>query len=294
MAGTFPRGRICWHELLTTDPKAAIAFYKRVVGWGTQAYSKGSPYVMWTAQGKPMGGVMALAADAQRMGSPPAWVMYVAVPDVDESVSDATALGARTYVPPRDIPAIGRFAVLADPQGATFALFSSATSVPGHDAPSKRGEFSWHDLATTDWRAAWSFYERLFGWVKTEAMEVGPIGTYQMFGRAGQTLGGMFTKPREMTGPSQWLCYALVSSADRAATATKQHGGKVLSGPMEVPGGDRIVKCLDAQGAAFAAHSLERPAPRAKRRSAADRARPKRARPKPVRRAKAKARRPPR
>lgn len=255
MAKTFPRGRICWNELMTTDPKAATAFYKAVVGWGTQAWEGDSSYLMWTARGTPVGGLMALPEDAKRMGTPPSWVMYVAVPDVDASVRQAVSLGARAYVQPQDIPTMGRFAVLGDPQGATFALFSATGEIPGHDGPAKPGEFSWHELAARDWRAAWGFYEQLFGWVKMDAMDMGPVGTYQMFGRAGQMLGGIYNKPREMPAPPHWLCYALVPSADSAAAVVQRLGGKVMNGPMDIPGGGRIAQCMDPQGAAFAVHA---------------------------------------
>ena len=255
MPKTFPRGRICWNELMTTDLKAAQSFYKAVVGWGARPSEIESSYLMWTAGPTPVGGLMALPEDAKRMGTPPSWVMYVAVPDVDESVRQAVSLGARAYVQPQDIPTMGRFAVLGDPQGATFALFTSKTEVPGHDGPAKPGEFSWHELAASDWRTAWEFYERLFGWVKMDAMDMGPVGTYQMFGRAGQMLGGMYNKPREMSAPPHWLCYALVPSADGAAALVQRLGGKVLNGPMDIPGGGRIAQCMDPQGAAFAVHA---------------------------------------
>jgi predicted enzyme related to lactoylglutathione lyase len=255
MPKAFPRGRICWNELMTTDPKAAMAFYKPLVGWGTEEWEGDSSYVMWTAGGTPVGGLMALPDEARQMGTPPTWVMYVAVPDVDASLRQAVGLGARAYVQPKDIPTMGRFAVLGDPQGATFALFSSTTGVPGHDGPPKPGEFSWHELTATDWQAAWDFYEELFGWEKMDAMDMGAMGMYQTFGRAGEMIGGMFNKPPEMPGPPSWLCYAMVPSADKSAETVPRLGGKVLNGPMDVPGGSRITQCMDPQGAAFAVQS---------------------------------------
>jgi predicted enzyme related to lactoylglutathione lyase len=90
--------------------------------------------------------------------------------------------------------------------------------------------------------------------VKMDAMDMGPQGTYQMFGRAGEMLGAMYNKPPEMTGPPNWLCYALVPNADSAATVVQRLGGKVMNGPMDIPGG-RIAQCMDPQGAAFALHS---------------------------------------
>jgi len=257
MSKAFPRGRICWNELMTTDTKAAKAFYKGVVGWGTEAGEADFSYVMWTAGRTPVGGLMTLPDEAKQMGAPPSWLMYVAVPDVDASVRQAVSLGARAHVEAQDIPNMGRFAVLGDPQGATFGVFSATGEIPGHDGPPKPGEFSWHELAASDARAAWGFYEQMFGWDKMDAMDMGELGTYQTFGRAGVMLGGMYDKPLEMPMPPHWLCYAFVPDADKTAKVVERLGGKILNGPMDIPGGGRIAQCLDPQGAAFAVHSTE-------------------------------------
>jgi predicted enzyme related to lactoylglutathione lyase len=156
-----------------------------------------------------------------------------------------------------DIPQVGRIAVLADPQGAEFAIFTPSMPGAGSDEPS-RGDFSWHELATADWKAAWEFYRALFGWEFATSFDMGPMGTYWMFRRGGGTrmLGGMYTKGADMPGPPHWLPYVNVPSADDAARAATRHGGKVLHGPMEVPGGDRVAMMLDPQGALFAVHAL--------------------------------------
>ena len=190
------------------------------------------------------------------MGAPPHWMPYVAVPDVDATVRQAQGLGARVYVSPQDIPE-GRFAVLADPQGATFSVFKPAPagSPPPDSDDVKVGGFSWHELVTTDWKRAWDFYRALFGWEHSSSMEMGPGNTYWMFKRGGGTtmLGGMYNKSAE--APPHWLCYVLVPNADRAAETAARAGGKIVMGPMEVPGGDRIAGGLDPQGAAFAVHA---------------------------------------
>src|SRR6266571_3410342 len=188
--------------------------------------------------------------------APPHWMPYVAVPDVDATVRQAQGLGARVYVPPRDIP-VGRFATLADPQGATFSVYkpAPASSPPPDTDDVKVGGFSWHELVTTDWKRAWDFYRALFGWEHSSSMEMGPGNTYWMFKRGGGTtmLGGMYNKSAE--APPHWLCYVLVPNADRAAETAARAGGKIVMGPMEVPGGDRIAGGLDPQGAAFAVHA---------------------------------------
>jgi hypothetical protein len=172
------------------------------------------------------------------------------VPDVDAAVRRAAGLGAQTHVAPRDIPGAGRFAVLADPQGATFAVYTPppGDSIPGPDA------FSWHELATTDYQAAWKFYQAMFGWQHTSSEDMGPLGVYFMFGVGGVPMGGIFNKPLEVPMPN-WLPYILVKNADDTGKAATRAGGRVLNGPMDVPGGDRIVNFLDPQGAVIAAHS---------------------------------------
>ncbi len=301
MPTTFPRGRFVWHELMATDPDAALGFYPKVVGWKVQTWEHDPSYRLWMMAGTPMGGLMRLPDEARRMGAPPHWMPYVAVPDVDATVRQAQAMGARVYVPPRDVPP-GRFATLADPQGAAFSVFKPAATEPlGSDEPSL-GDFSWHELTAADWRTAWEFYQKLFGWEYAESFEMGPGNTYWMFKRAGgsRTLGGMYDKTPEMPAPPHWLCYVMVQSADRAAEAVTRSGGRIVNGPMEVPGGDRIAQCLDPQGAAFAVHALaakpakatpKRKTVAAKRRKTLGKAKATKAKPKKAKQARAKRRR---
>ncbi|MDH3495362.1 MAG: VOC family protein [Gemmatimonadota bacterium] len=260
MGETFPRGRIVWHELMTTNPDAAVPFYRSVVGWDVMPWEQDRSYRLWTMRGDPCAGLMELPEEARLGGAPPNWMMYVAVPDIDQTMGQATAMGGMVLHGPQQIEGAGRFVVLSDPQGAVFAVMRSPGEQGGHDGPPKPGEFSWHELATTDWRAGWRFYQALFGWEKMEAMEMGPMGVYQMFGRKGQMLGGVYNKPPDMPAPPHWLCYAMVPNADTAAASVTRLGGKVLNGPMDVPGpsGDRIAQCMDPQGAAFAVHSTPR------------------------------------
>ncbi len=260
MSSTESRGRFVWYELLTNDPGAAMAFYTKLIGWGTTDWGEGeSPYTMWTVGENPIGGVMEFPEDVKAAGVPPHWLPYVGTPDVDATVKQAERLGGKVLKEPTDIPNAGRFAVLCDPQGAAFAVYQTGGETPPpREGPPRRGDFSWHELATTDHEAAFDFYNALFGWEKTEAMDMGEAGIYQMYGRGGMPLGGMFNKPAEMPGPPAWLLYAMVDDVHKSVEMVKKLGGQVLNGPMEVPGGDFIVQCLDPQGAAFALHSSKR------------------------------------
>lgn len=251
------RGRFMWYELLTSDPAAATRFYGDVVGWGAEPWEGGeNPYTMWTTGRGPVGGVMQLPEEAVASGAPPHWIAYIGTPDVDATLERAKELGAHVLWGPMDIPEVGRMAGLADPQGAVFAVYTPANEPPeGSDADPTPGCFSWHELATEDWEAAWAFYSELFGWEKTDAMDMGEGNMYQMYGRGGpRPLGGMFDRPPEMP-VSAWMLYAMVPDVAAAVEAAKAGGGQVLNGPMEVPGGDLIAQCMDPQGAMFAVHA---------------------------------------
>lgn len=241
------RGRFVWHELMTPDPKAAVSFYGKVVGWQPKPYDKNPDYTMLNYGGKEMGGVL-------KHDPPSQWLPYIATPNVDSTAREAVQIGGDVVKPAADIPDIGRFAIIRDPQGALFVAFTPlpmGTSGPVDNKPGL-GDFQWHELMTTDAKRAWAFYQKLFGWQKTDAMEMGPGQTYQMFAPAGRpSVGGMFNKP----GPAQWLSYAIVKDAVAAAKAIEAAGGKVINGPMEVPGGDWITAGIDPQGVMFAVHS---------------------------------------
>ncbi|TFZ07226.1 VOC family protein [Ramlibacter henchirensis] len=254
------RGRFFWIELMTTDIDAAKAFYTQAIGWDTQPFDgppppgmEEQPYTLWTAAGVPIGGLMKLPEQARSMGAPPHWMASIGTPNVDASVEIVKELGGQVHMAPMDVPQVGRVAVVADPQGASFGLYQPAQP-PDAPAEPKVGERSWSELLAGNWQQAWKFYERLFGWQKTGSTEMGPMGTYQLFGLDGQTLGGMFTKPAEVPAPPHWLYYFRVRDVNAAVARIQAGGGKVLNGPMVVPDGSTIAQCMDPQGAVFAVH----------------------------------------
>ena len=155
-------GRFVWHELHTSDRPAASKFYTRLLSWGTKdvPMDQGDPYTLCVVNGLEIAGITKSKAPA---GVPPHWLPYVAVDAVDATTTKAKSLGAKVLVEPLDIPNVGRFAVLADPQGASFCVFTPKQAMTLHDS-TKEGEFCWNELMTTDSVAAFQFYSRLFGW----------------------------------------------------------------------------------------------------------------------------------
>jgi predicted enzyme related to lactoylglutathione lyase len=245
------RGRFVWHELMTTDTDAAAAFYSKVVPWKTQ--DSGMPsYTLWMAGKTQVGGLTGLPPDGADSGTPPHWIVYVATPDVDATVAEAQRLGGKVLKGVTDIPNMGRYAVLTDPQGATFAVYSPPAAPPdGAGATGGPGEFTWHELATTDYDAAMTFYSQLFGWERGPGNDMGSMGIYQLIVHEGTQVGGIYNLQAPST-PPHWLSYVRVPDCNKATSAAKAAGGRVLNGPMEVPGGHWITMMIDPQGGAFA------------------------------------------
>ena len=254
MADASVRGRILWYELLTTDMKAAEKFYTAIVGWTVKPFAESpNPYDMWhRSDGTPIGGVMTIP---QGLNFPPHWGMYIGVPKLEDAVSEIQRKGGKTLSEVIDVPTVGRMRTMKDPQGAAFSVYEPASPPQGPEAEPQVGDVSWHELHTTDAEAAFTFYTETFGWKPTETMDMGPMGKYHMFGRA-YPLGGIMKKMPEMANaPPHWALYFRVPSVDASVETVKANGGKVINGPMDVPGGDRIINGIDPQGGFFSLHS---------------------------------------
>jgi predicted enzyme related to lactoylglutathione lyase len=257
-------GQFIWYELTTPDVDAAIKFYPRFTGWGTQPFDK--DYTMWTTGGAPFAGLFRLNDEMRQRGVPPNWMAYIEADNVDETVKKAEAIGGKTLVGPDDIPNTGRFAVLQDPQGATFGVYKSSNPLGGRawDGTPVLGRFSWHELMTTDYEKAFAFYSAVFDWEKTGEMDMGGGMMYFMFGKGGKAFGGMFNTPPEMAGMHPfWLMYVLVKDVGAAVKTATKAGATVQRPQMDIPGGS-IAILGDPQGAGFAVHHESAPSAAAK------------------------------
>ena len=258
---TNPPGSFIWYELLTSDLDGARRFYEAVVGLKIPAEPTPGDMdyrMIATPGGETVGGTMQLSAEMTEGGAKPGWCGYVGVDDVDATVASIAGAGGQIQMPPADIPQAGRIAMVADPQGAPFYVMRP-TPPPGADDmescvfhPQKLGHVSWNELHARDQRSAWGFYADQLGWEKSVAMDMGEMGTYQIFkvGGTDQDVGAMMNSPN-FPRP-MWLFYFNVPDIDEALEATKANGGSVLYGPGIVPGGNFIVQATDPQGALFA------------------------------------------
>ncbi|TNE89629.1 MAG: VOC family protein [Deltaproteobacteria bacterium] len=236
-----------WFDLCTADEPAAVAFYTAVTGWKTESWEGGS-YTMWVAaDGTAVGGI-----DAAN-GAPAHWLAYLAVADLDTAVGMVRVLGGKVLREPFAIAGVGRAAVIADPAGASLALFQPDDgSAPEPDEPSPVGRFAWTELATTEPEQSVRFWFRLMGWTDADTVRL-PSGRYLIFGakRGDRGFGGM---QASADGSSHWLYYVTVADLEAALGRVVELGGQAGQ-VMTVMNGERVAHCVDPEGARFALHA---------------------------------------
>ena len=116
-------GAFSWSELMTSDVDAARSFYGTLFGWTFEDFlGAGAPYTLVKVGGEPVGGMMAPTSECT--GKAPSWGVCVTVDDVDATARQVETLGGKLLHPPTDIPSVGRFCVLQDPQGATLSAIT--------------------------------------------------------------------------------------------------------------------------------------------------------------------------
>lgn len=242
--------RFIWYELMTADPESAMRFYPGVTGWRVESYGDAaSPYWVWVNGEAPLGGLMPSPDGGDPGSAWSHWMPYVESADVERMVAAARALGARVYVPPSEIGA-GRFAVLADPHGAVFTVFAPAAP-PSAAERGREGSVVWHELVTHDAPAAMRFYEKLFGWERTGAVDLGTKGVYQTYGDDTGSYCAIHDRSRSSAMPPQWLIHLRVRDLERAMACVTQLGG-ALQQRTRTPDGCDVAECTDPQGARFA------------------------------------------
>ncbi len=250
-------GDFIWYELLTSDADAAGDFYGKVVGWSVG--DSGQPGMDYRIFGTPtgqVGGMMALTDEMKGNGARPCWMGYIGVDDVDATAKAIADAGGSIHVPPTDIPDVGRFAFIADPQGVMFYIMRGASNEASNAFAATEpmvGHCAWNELSTTDPEAAKAFYGSLFGWTQDGDMDMGPLGKYEFLKVASgdYALGAVMPKMPQMPMPF-WTYYFRVADIDAAVATITAEGGTILQEPIEIPGGDFSMNALDPQGAAFA------------------------------------------
>ena len=257
-SGPNPAGDFIWYELMTPDAEGSKTFYDAVVGWNIgEGVAEYNGYRMiGTADGGFTGGVLSLTDEMQQHGARPTWLGYLNARDVDAKVVEIESAGGKTLMGATDIPNVGRIAMVADPQGAPFYVMKPIPPEGKENqastvfSPTDQGRCAWNELSTSDPVAARQFYGQQFGWTSDNFMPMGEHGEYRFIDNEGLTLGAI-AGAMEGQHP-HWRFYFRVPSVGSAKQTVEAKGGKVIMGPMEVPGGDHIVIGIDPQGAEFA------------------------------------------
>ena len=246
-----------WYELVTCDTEKAVTFYKKVVGW--EFRDSGMPgirYMIFGKDGKDVGGLMTWAG-AGVPDLPAQWVGHIHTAKLDEELLAVQTDGGTIVKPAHDIPGVGRFAVVLDPQDVKYLLFEPRSpETPARLEQMAVGNVGWHELLTDDQAAAFDYYSRHYGWQKDYAHDMGAMGIYQTF-RIDQPRfsGGMMnrTGPGMPEGiPPHWQFYFTVDDIEAAQRRVVEAGGTIVMPPMDVPGGSRILQAIDDQDGHFA------------------------------------------
>lgn len=239
-----PPGTFSWVHLAAPDPEAAKAFYGGLFGWGMEDLPAGEAgtYTLCRLGGRAVAGISGRGAGDQ---GPPGWTSYITVRSADEAARRAAELGGTVAAEPADVMDAGRTARVADPTGASVALWEPRTHI-GAERVNEPGCFSWNELATRDPEAAGRFYESLLGW-RLETPD--GLGGYQVIANDGRSNGGIRRIGDDE--PAGWTVFFTVADIEAATAMARELGGSVPLGPLELPTG-RFAMVQDPQGAAFA------------------------------------------
>lgn len=238
---------ISWVDLAAADLDGAIAFYHDVMGWETFTVP-GTDYTMFTTDGEPVAGVMALTEEMGEM--PPVWSTYVGVTDAAATCAMAVELGGSVFQDPFDIPDGGKVAVVGDPAGAAICLFEGISDT-GFRLLDEPGAPCWFDLQSRNASAAVDFYKALFGWT-AEPMEGMP---YDVFSLDGVPVAGCLQMGDQMPPevPSHWVvAFSIHTPVPEFIAKATQKGATAVGEPMDSIYGTGV-PMLDPWGAPFMA-----------------------------------------
>lgn len=250
---THEHGSFSWTDLATNDVAAAKKFYGELFGWtfDDMPSGPGMTYSMCKLGDKVACALYAKGADMRDV--PNHWAAYVTVDDVEAATKKAATVG-KVVKEPFDVMDAGRMSVVVDPSGAHICLWQAKKN-PGATVTRENGAICWMELYSTNVDAAGKFYLTTIGW-ETQSFDMGPMGTYTMFCRAGEgkdgQVGGMLAMPPNMKGvPSNWLVYFQVEDVDASQKKVESLGGKVVMPAMDIPNIGRFAVVQDGQGATF-------------------------------------------
>lgn len=243
-------GKLIFFELVTPDLAAAKQFYAGLFGWTFRdIQADGIQYVEASLNGRPVAGMVHKdLAPGQQLQ--PLWLNFIAVRDVDDIEKTALQHGAKVLFEPHSIPDRGREAVLADPQGAVFAVLASSSGDPPDVLPAP-GAWIWSSLQTTDADTDAAFYQALFDYEVFDASSETGI-QHLMLASENYARASANTLPPKRTNPHpHWLNYVRVDDVVKSTEKLVALGGNVLVAPRIDRHGGKVAVVADPSGAPF-------------------------------------------
>jgi len=241
-------GGPCWAELGTTDVDGAKTFYTRLFGWlaETDTREQAGGYTVARLGDAPVAALTPLFDPSQ----PVAWNVSFSVTDAEACLRAVRHAGGTRLLGPMEVFDLGRFAVIADPDGAVLQLWEPGT-FPGAGVLDVPGALGWVELLTGAPEQAVAFYTTVFGW------SVDTSGPRPRWSIGGAGFGGMTAVDEKFPPevPSHWLPYFAAEDVDGTAEAAARGRGTVLMEPTAVPGGPRVAVLRDPQGAVFGVYA---------------------------------------
>lgn len=241
--GLLNPGQVVWRDLVTPDPKHAMAFYAEVFGWQFQATAE-SRYTLILSQGRPIAGM--LDSRGEDEAEEARWVSFVSVADVDQSLGVLEHAGGSGQYGPVTAPGRGRLAVARDPQGAVIGLLRATGGDPAVQVPAQM-DWLWAELWSREPDASAAFYSELLGYQVT-VRDVAGREQYRLFEAHGRSLAGLMLLQDASVEP-YWLPYVRVPDAQDVARRARSAGGSEIFRSAD----GRLVLIADAQGGVLAA-----------------------------------------
>ena len=244
-------GTFAWFNLMTKNKDTANSFYKDLFNWQFEDYE--IPGVgtstCYIAKDKYFGSPIPLE---QNTPFPSHWIPYIAVADVDTCCQQIQQNSGKICFEPFDIPTIGRTAIVNDPVGGVFHIYTPENKnedlkVTGHEA----GQICWLEMMLKDPNQVIPFYEKVFGWRVQKPSDINNT-QYFSFEINGEKLGGFLATPPgcEETHPA-WTPYFTVDNAEDSEQRAQKLGGKVVMPKMHIPDTGFASLIQDPSGAHF-------------------------------------------
>lgn len=246
-------GAVAWIDISTTDIEAVRPFYESVLGWRLEdAGEENGHYQLAHVGDRLIAGIMPVTPESAPMvpGTRDAWIVSLAVPDVEAAVARARAQGATVHHEPMELPDGGLFAFLSDPTGVDVGLMQIAEdSVPTLDGHTP-GSPAWAELWSDDWSRSRDFYTRVVGWELNDDMvsDTFRYARHMIDGEPAIALADAALEDSVEGG--RWHVYFKVDDVDAAVARVEAAGGRAASTVDETPFG-RLVTVTDPTGAVF-------------------------------------------